>query len=206
MKKIFLLGALLVFACLFVASCSCQSEEHVTVSFESHTDEKISSQTVLLGEKIEEPQLAKRAGYRFLGWYDGAKKWDFEKDTPYKDTTLSAKWESYLSYVEATDGSGLWVVGCSFDVENVVIPRTYNGKTVTGIHWGFADRARIKSVFIPSTVTYIGENSFMGCSGLTNIYCEAGEKPLGWHGDFDVIGVNGEEKQRTSVIFGAKNN
>lgn len=206
MKKIFLLGALLVFACLFVASCSCQSEEHITVSFESHTDEKISSQTVLLGEKIEEPQLAKRAGYRFLGWYDGAKKWDFEKDTPYKDTTLSAKWESYLSYVEATDGSGLWVVGCLFDVENVVIPREYNGRAVSGIHWGFADRTKLKSVYIPTTVTYISETAFKGCTGLTMIYAEAAEKPSGWHAEFDVITgeSDGVKKTYAPVLYGIK--
>lgn len=205
MKKILLLSLVLIVACLFVASCSCEAEYKLTVSFESHTEEKIPTVSVEYGAKIDEPQLESRAGYRLLGWYDGQKKWDFAADTVTKDTTLTAKWESYLSYVEATDGSGeLWVTGCLFDVESVVIPSKYNGRAVSGIHWGFADRTKIKTVFVPETVTYISENSFKGCISLTEIQCAANEKPSGWHEDFDVVREDNKEKHRVAVRYGIK--
>ena len=37
----------------------------------------------------------------------------------------------------------------------------------------------LKSVFIPRSVTFIGDSAFAGCKGLT-IYCEAESQPAGW--------------------------
>ena len=102
-----------------------------------------------------------RAGYRFLGWYDGLKKWNFEKDTVTKDITLTAKWEKYLSFMPSNDGSdGLWVVGCGFDVENVVIPREYSRKQITGINMGFADRKNIIKDKYIFDISYEGKKPF----------------------------------------------
>lgn len=191
-----------------------------TVKFESYNDQKISSQTVKQGKLLAKPEELKMDGHTFLGWFDGEKRWDFEKDTVGKDMTLTAKWKWHLAFAEAKDGSGgVWVTGCDYDVENVVIPKEYNGKKVTGIEWGFTARTKLKSVVIPDTVTYISANAFNRCNSLTTItipksvekigvnafskcenlktiYCEAEKKPIQWYTDFNT--TNAE------VIYGKK--
>ena len=193
-----------------------------TVRFESYNDQKISSQTVKEGKLLSEPEKLQMDGHTFLGWFDGEKRWNFATDKVGKDMTLTAKWKWHLAFAEAKDGSdGVWVTGCDYDVENVVIPKEYNGKKVTGIEWAFAARTKIKSVVIPDTVTFIGSNSFNRCDGLTEItipksvekisinafskcanlktiYCEAEKKPIQWHVDFNTTDAE--------VIYGKKGN
>ena len=232
MKRILFLSVMLVLACLCISACSCQSEESVTVTFENYTGEKIPAKTVLVGERIDEPDISKeRAGYVFIGWFNGDKLWDFRADTVTQDIILTARWEKYLSFAEATDGSGgLWVTGCLFDAVNVVIPSEYNGRAVTGIYQGFADRTSIQSVIIPNTVTYISENAFAGCTGLKEIhipksvtkidknaflgcrnmaimYCEAEDRPALWHEDFNLVGIDEKSNLplRISALYGVKN-
>ena len=186
MKKFLLLLSLsLILLALF--GCSCEKEEKFTVKFTTYTDVAIEKQEIIMDGLVAEPNdPMERAGYRFLGWYNGLKKWNFEKDTVTENITLTAKWEKYLSYMPAGDGSdGLWVVGCDFDVENVVIPREYSKKQITGINMGFTDRKNIKTIVIPSSVTYISASSFAGCDSLTTIYCEAESMPSGWEVSLD---------------------
>lgn len=181
-----------------------------TVKFESYNDQKISSRTVKEGKLLSKPDAEMQMdGHTFLGWFDGDKMWNFETDKVGKDMTLTAKWKWHLAFAEAGDGSdGVWVTGCDYDVENVVIPKEYNGRKVTGIEWGFTARTKLKSVVIPDTVTYISSNSFNRCDSLTTvtipksvesigvnafskcenlktIYCEAKKKPIRWHQDFN---------------------
>lgn len=201
MKKLLISVLLLLGICFVCASCSCDSE--VTVMFDSHTDIKIPSQTVSVGEKVTMPDVVlERDGYTFVGWFNGDKAWDFEKNTVSEDTIISAKWESYLSYevignIElksvrelfmAEEQDCLIVTGCDFDVENVVIPKEYNGKRVIGIlRQAFADRRNLKTVYIPDTVVSVGEDAFYGCTSVTEIRCGAPSLPSRWNEDFDVV-------------------
>lgn len=51
-----------------------------------------STKTIKKGEKLEKPADPTRTGYKFLGWYDGNKQFDF--NTPITgNITLTAKWE-----------------------------------------------------------------------------------------------------------------
>lgn len=185
MKKLLLLVCLGVLLFSFV-SCSCNKEEvpapkTVTVSFETYIDTKIPKQQVQLGSIIIEPTVEmKRAGYHFLGWYNGQREWNFKKDTVSQDITLAAKWDMYLSFVEK-DGE-LFVAGCDLlNTTEVEIPETYNGKNIVGIlPHAFADHKKIKTVYIPSTVKVIGEGAFFGCAALETVYCTAQTKPDGW--------------------------
>ncbi len=43
----------------------------------------------------------------------------------------------------------------------------------------------IQSIFIPSSVVGMGARVFSECQNLTDIYCEASEKPEGWHPEWD---------------------
>ena len=57
----------------------------------------------------------------------------------------------------------------SWDSIAVIIPSTYNGDVVTGIGEGaFRDR-NITSVYIPDSVTYIGNNAFQYCYNLSAV-------------------------------------
>ena len=40
---------------------------------------------------------------RFIGWYVGDKKWNFDTDTPTSDITLVAKWELIPTYTVTFD-------------------------------------------------------------------------------------------------------
>ncbi len=223
-KRSVLLFFICVLSLVLLVACSCDEQEApaFTVKFEAYIDNVvIPKQTVKIDDYVNAPTVEmKRPGYNFKGWYLGEKKWDFNKDTVTKDITLTAKWESYLSYTEAQDGSGgLWVAGCDFNTAEVVIPSEHNGRKITGIHWAFAERSKIKSIDIPSTLTYISESAFNGCvllesiiipegvikigsgafsecDSLKEINCEAQKMPQGWHEDFN--------KTEATVAFGYK--
>ncbi len=52
---------------------------------------------VVKGEKVTEARAPKQDGYKFIGWFDGDKLWDFEKDVVLSDITLVAKYEKESS-------------------------------------------------------------------------------------------------------------
>lgn len=201
MKKILLFLSLALLLGAFV-SCSCEdadvSPQAVTVKFDSHMGTVIQPQTVGVGMKISEPTVTlERDGYTFLGWYNGTKKWDFNKDVVTEDITLVAKWKSYLSYVAVSEiesptvkalfgeehSDGIAVAGCDLlNTEYVVIPEVYNGKRVVGIlPFAFANNKNIKTVYVPSSVTVVGEKAFYDSVNLEFVYCEADVLPKGWN-------------------------
>ncbi len=54
--------------------------------------------------------------------------------------------------------------------ENVVLSDTYKGLPIVGIDYAaFLNHGEIKKLVLPSTLEYIGKESFMGCSGLTEL-------------------------------------
>ena len=56
------------------------------------------------------------------------------------------------------------------DAENIVIPSTYNGRTVTAIEEnGFAQCHSLETITIPETVTKIGQSAFFNCNSLRKI-------------------------------------
>lgn len=202
MKKLLVLACLGALLVICFASCSCEGEDiilqqPVTVRFESLIGVDVPLQTVGMGMKITAPGVKlERAGYAFIGWYNGTKKWDFDKDTVTENITLTAKWDKYLSYVAVSEIEsptikelfgeaqlgGVVVAGCDkIDTQHAVIPSTYNGKDVVGIvQSAFADNKKIKTVVIPSSVTVVAEGAFYGCVNLEKIYLEADTLPDGW--------------------------
>ncbi len=66
-----------------------------SITFETTDGSDISGITVKNDNKITKPADPKKDGYKFEGWYKDSnytEKWDFDKDTVTKDTTLYAKW------------------------------------------------------------------------------------------------------------------
>ncbi|MBQ9746630.1 MAG: leucine-rich repeat protein [Clostridia bacterium] len=75
-----------------------------------------------------------------------------------------------LAFEANSAGTGYIVKkGKCTDVE-IVIPRVYNGKAVTGIaEDAFKGHTSLVSIKIPNGVTSIGEGAFNGCASLANI-------------------------------------
>ena len=227
---ILLLGTLIatavivaLFLCFYFTSKDKGTENDAitfTVKFDSGIGVSVPERVVEKGKTMAQPSVVMtNPGKYFLGWYNGNTKWDFSSDTVTSDLLLVGKWEDYLTYEDAGDGSGtLWVVECDPFVEEMVIPEEYNGKRVTGIaQFAFANTKNVKRVTIPSSITFIANNAFNRCNGLEEIiipksvikidygafsacealkaiYCEAEQKPSGWNESFNTTGA--------SVTFG----
>lgn len=62
------------------------------------------------------------------------------------------------------------VIGLVSDAQDIVIPQTYNGKTVTVIEREAFYGRNIQSVSIPSSITTIGQQAFGNCDLLEKVY------------------------------------
>ena len=82
---------------------------------------------------------------------------------------------SDLLYELASDNTGYLVTGIDYskydiNATTIIIPNEYRGLPVIGIKKdAFIGREKIKKIFLPDTITYIGESAFSGCIGLTSI-------------------------------------
>ena len=87
-----------------------------------------------------------------------------------------------LGFLLIEDGTYVVINGVSCLDRDVVIPRMYNGKPVTGI----GDKAfndydtRLVSITIPDSVTRIYDFAFAGCSSLTSIQIPDSVTSIGW--------------------------
>lgn len=84
--------------------------------------------------------------------------------------------DQYLMFEESIyDSNHLAVSEGDTQVKRVIIPSEYNGKTVDLINpSAFKNNEVIEYVYIPSTVTNIGIESFMNCTNLKEVIFEDG--------------------------------
>ncbi len=82
-----------------------------------------------------------------------------------------------FTFVDNEDGQTVTLTNCEVGTlidESIVIPSTYNGKTVTKIETGtsypiFNNRNNVISVKIPNGVKEIGNRAFIGCEYLKSV-------------------------------------
>ncbi len=81
-----------------------------------------------------------------------------------------------LEYELNPDGESYSVIGLGVCLDkDLVIPDTHEGKPVVRIaKEAFCDRSDLTGVYIPDSVTEIGEKTFKGCYGLTTVRLPAG--------------------------------
>ena len=88
------------------AELECAPPVYVTVRFVSYGIGEYDEVSVIKYDLLSEPESRpERAGYTFLGWYDGNEKWDFRNDRLEKDTKLYAKWASEEQPVSRYNGA-----------------------------------------------------------------------------------------------------
>ena len=67
-----------------------------TVTFVTNCDDVIENQLITSGGKVTKPKnpikISANTDYKFNGWYNGDKLWDFETDVVEEDITLIAYW------------------------------------------------------------------------------------------------------------------
>ena len=84
----------------------------------------------------------------------------------------TASWTVINKFVYTVDGDNATITNCAFGVcpEDLVIPSTIGGKTVTSlVGFGPSNASSIKSVSLPSTLTTLGYAAFLGYSNLESI-------------------------------------
>jgi len=90
---------------LLVTACGKEKTKYHAVSFDSNGAEEYQSRAVADNELLVEPRVPTRAGYSFLGWYNGEDKWDFDTDRVTDSITLSAKW-ARIKFIVKFDSDG----------------------------------------------------------------------------------------------------
>ena len=104
-RKLFLLFALLSALLLLSACNDSKKPVYHTVTFNSNGAEEFQSRAIEDGNLIIEPQVPTRAGYTFLGWYNGDTKWDFDSMKVTSSITLTANW-ARITYTVKFDSNG----------------------------------------------------------------------------------------------------
>lgn len=155
---------------------------YITVTFEAHNGEAVTTQPVPEGKFATRPTTPQRDNYDFIGWYKGeaddSEAWDFDSDTVKEPITLHAHWQPQsvtpsdnLTYTR--NSNGYTVTGITGTDTVIVIPATHNGQPVTTIGESAFAYSRhnetITSVTISDSVTTIERNAFYNRSELVTV-------------------------------------
>ncbi len=155
-----------------------------TITFDKQGGENgTESIKVTYNSSMPKATAPTKEGYTFTGYYDSisggvqyydtdmssVKAWDKKENT-----VLYARWaDSYF-----TPGLNFTLVNDTYVVDKgtlsgvieVVIPKYYNGKLVTGIaDFGFSQYYSMSSITLPDSITSIGKNAFDWCLSLNYI-------------------------------------
>lgn len=163
-----------------LALVACKRNETYTVTFVSNGGSAVDSITdVKRNSTIDEPASPHRDGFIFEGWYSDKglnKLWKFAADKVKGNMTLYAKWTFVptddLAMMLNSDGTAYAVagIGNAKGIENIVIPVLYKNLPVTAIAINaFAENQTITSVYVPNSVTVVGNGAFDGCSNLVSV-------------------------------------
>ncbi|MGI6700904.1 MAG: InlB B-repeat-containing protein [Christensenellales bacterium] len=139
-----------------------------TISFETNGGSSVDPLIEGAGAEISAPEIPKRTGFEFLGWFTDNDTFENEftfTTMPEGNTTLYAKWDLLnkgLLFALINDDSE-YEVSLGDETASVIeIPAVYQGKSVTSIaNNAFAsNNVAISSITIPTSVTVIGDGAF----------------------------------------------
>ena len=126
-------------------------------------------------------------GYTFDGWWTGIGGTDTRVTSTttvdiVSGQTLYAKWNGSptADFNFITNNGAISITNYMGSSMVVYIPSSINGRPVTSINRAFYNRTNLTSVFVPGSVTSIGDWAFSRCSGLTNVVIPVGVTNIGY--------------------------
>ncbi len=131
-----------------------------------------SSIKYTIADSFDLPNGNAKYYYEFEGWFEDEALTKpiskIEKGT-YGNKTIYAK-TAYSGFTFTLKNGEYSVTKCASNATEIVIPSTYQGKSVTSIgNEAFRDCASLTSITIPDSVTKIGWDAFRDCTSLTSV-------------------------------------
>ncbi|OQA78558.1 MAG: hypothetical protein BWY30_00642 [Tenericutes bacterium ADurb.Bin239] len=149
----------LVFASLLLTSCSCAKSEQSSDASSGDASHGTSD-----------------------GTSDGTSP--TSSDGTSEATTSSEPDENIVDpndFVYADVGEGYTLCAYYGDATEIVVPETYNGKSVIALEqWAFFGRENLQSVTLPDSVKVIGEDAFANCVTLKTVNLGNGVEHIGF--------------------------
>ena len=71
-----------------------------------------------------------------------------------------------LKYTLKSDGTYEVSQGNTYNLEEIIIPSSYQGKKVTSVNARSFNNSALKRIIIPESVTSMGQSTFIGCENL----------------------------------------
>ncbi|MBQ9086381.1 MAG: leucine-rich repeat protein [Clostridia bacterium] len=184
-KYWWLFGILLLSLCLLVSACARSDENedgervtYYTVTYDSNGGSQIESRQVSAGGVLPDPGEPTREGYIFAGWtLDGVGV--MVGVTQVKENmTVRASWisaESLFEYQRIGETDTAVITVLKSEMEEIKIPTSIGNYQVVAVgdrlFYGRSDET-IQSIYIPETVTTIGEEAFGELTGVQIVFSE----------------------------------
>ncbi len=164
-----------------------------TLSFVTNGGNNVPSITLKENESFDNSIICKKENRSFAGWYKDTQLTNIVSNEPLKTMTLYAKWEEevipyFLKY--SLSNNSVTITGSTFTGDKLIIPTHIGGYEVKTIgSRAFSGMKLIKEVYIPETVTEIGNSAFYGCSKLETI-------------TIPFVGMKQETTNSSTALFG----
>ncbi len=122
-------------------------------------------------------------GFTFLGWFANetlaiptSGTWEYEGVS-----VVTAKWGTgYYEFVENEDGYTVSLTDEGKSVSEIVIPTSFNGKSVTALGTNFSrENTKIEKITIPATIKKIPNYAFYKCTKLSEVVLNEGLERIG---------------------------
>ena len=122
-------------------------------------------------------------GFTFLGWFANetlaiptSGTWEYESVS-----VVTAKWGTgYYEFVENEDGYTVSLTDEGKGVSEIVIPTSFNGKSVTALgEYFLRNNTNIEKITIPATIKKIPNYAFYKCTKLSEVVLNEGLERIG---------------------------
>ena len=161
---------------LVFSLCSCKDiaggdetqAVYYTVKFDDGTN--VTELTVLENTTVAAPAEPIRDGFIFDKWTCDGKTWKPDAKVT-SNMTVIANWiDAKNVYERRPDGDGgVFITGVKDEYATMKIPSFIDGVKVVGIDdevFRDVTSETVRTIIVPETVTYIGNNAFNGCSDI----------------------------------------
>lgn len=203
-RRVVLLSLLLLISlCLLFAGCrktdegeGKESVVYYTVTYDTNGGSSIEPRQVSAEGLLPDPGVPEREGYLFGGWTHDGVSVKFGITQVKGDMVVRANWisaESMFGYARVEETDTAVITELKGEMEELRIPTSIGNYRVVGLGdslFSSLESEKIKKIFVPHTVTFIGEEAF---SEIASIAIEFDERceitSLGERAFFGCVGL-----------------